>query len=114
MSWQETAITIISENTKIQGKIFFCDVTRVHGTLIGEVQAQPGSTLILSETAVVEGSIVADTLFIDGYVHGTVLAKKRVVISPTGRVLGKLQTPCLLLEFGAHFEGTCLMDQIRG
>jgi cytoskeletal protein CcmA (bactofilin family) len=113
MSWQETAITIISENTKIQGHMVFRNLTRVHGILLGEIQAEPGSTLIFSETAVVEGTIEADTLLIDGYVNGTIFAKKRIVISPTGRVLGKLQTPSLLLEFGAHFEGTCLMDSSR-
>ena len=109
-TFQETAVNMISENTRIEGQVIFDQISRVHGVLIGEVRAKDGSTLILSETAVVEGNIEADTLIIDGYIHGNVFAKSRVVISRTGRIVGNVKTRSLVLEFGAYFEGRCSME----
>jgi cytoskeletal protein CcmA (bactofilin family) len=107
----ESAINIVAEGTRLEGKIDFDKISRVHGTLIGEIRAHPGSTLILSESAVVEGNIEADVLFIDGYVRGEIIAKTRTVISGTGRVVGSIKTPSLSVDFGAYFEGKCTMEK---
>lgn len=109
----ETLLTLVSEGTQLEGKIVFDQVARVHGILKGEVTAQPGSTLILGETSLVEGNIHADTLMIDGFVRGDIHANTRVVISGTGRVIGNIQTPSLVVDFGAHFEGKCKMETGR-
>jgi cytoskeletal protein CcmA (bactofilin family) len=106
----ESEINIISQSTRLEGKIQFDHVTRVHGVLVGEVQSREGSQLILSESSVVEGNILADTLLIDGYVRGDIKTSGKVKISRTGRVVGNIQTPKLELEFGAYFEGRCLMN----
>jgi cytoskeletal protein CcmA (bactofilin family) len=109
----ETQINLVSEGTRIEGQIILDKACRVHGILIGQVQAKPGSTLILSETAVVQGSIDADILMIDGYVQGDIRTKTRVVISKTGRVIGNIESPSLILEFGAYFEGQCNMTTVQ-
>jgi cytoskeletal protein CcmA (bactofilin family) len=109
----ESAINIVSEGTRVEGTIVFDQISRVHGTLVGEVQARPGSTLILSETSVVEGNIHADTLMVDGFVRGDIRATGKVVVSGTGRVLGNIATPSLTIEFGAFFEGSCSMEDTR-
>jgi cytoskeletal protein CcmA (bactofilin family) len=110
MEIQETAINIVGEGTRIEGEVLFDRITRVHGVLVGKVRAKEGSTLILGETAVVEGDVDADTLVIDGYVQGDVSARKRVVISRTGRVIGDIHSPSVRVEFGAYFEGRCAME----
>jgi cytoskeletal protein CcmA (bactofilin family) len=107
----ETSVNIVSEGTRIEGKVVFENVTRFHGTLSGEIHAREGSTLILAESSVVEGDVFADTLLIDGFVQGNVSARTRVVVSGTGRVVGNIQTPSLKLEFGAYFEGSCNMER---
>jgi cytoskeletal protein CcmA (bactofilin family) len=110
--FNETQVNMVAEGTRIEGQVVFDHVSRVNGVLIGEVRAKAGSTLILSETAVVEGNIDADILMIDGYVHGDVAAKTRVVVSRTGRVVGNIKTPSLTVEFGAYFEGRCVMENV--
>ena len=107
----ESAINVVAEGTLIEGKVLFDYISRVHGTLIGEVLAKDGSTLILSESSMVEGDVHADTLLIDGYVHGDIVAKTQVIISRTGRVVGNISTKSLKLEFGGYFEGRCGMEQ---
>lgn len=107
----ETHSNIVAEGTRIEGKVTFENITRVHGVLVGEVHAASGSTLILAETSVVEGNIDADTLMIDGFVKGDIHARTRVVVSATGRVVGNIRTPSLTVDFGAYFEGQCSMGQ---
>lgn len=108
----ESAITIVSEGTQLEGKMTFDHISRVHGQLRGEVRAKDGSILILCETSVVEGNIFADSLMIDGFVRGDIEAKTRVMISGTGRVIGKIKTRSLTVEFGAYFEGQCMMEGV--
>lgn len=105
---QETAITILNENSRILGKLTLGSVARVHGEVVGELHAGDGSTVILAETSVIEGTIYADTLFVDGFVRGDIHARTRVVLSSTGRVVGNIRTPSLQVEFGSYFEGECL------
>lgn len=106
----ESSINLIAEETRIEGKITFDQVTRVHGTLIGEVIAKPESTLILSQTGVVEGTIQADTLIVDGFVRGDITATSKVTLSSAGRVIGNIKTPALVIDYGAYFEGNSLME----
>ena len=106
-SISESDVNFIAEETKIEGKITLPKVSRVHGTIRGEVFAPEGSELIISETGLVEGTIDADTVFIDGFVKGDVRGKKRIVVSATGRVIGNLHSPSVRLDFGSFFEGQC-------
>src|SRR5689334_15584172 len=94
---EEASTNIVAEGTRIEGQIVFDSISRVHGVLVGEVQAKEGSTLVLCESALVEGRVHADTLMVDGYVRGDIQARTRVVISQTGRVIGNIKTPSLIL-----------------
>jgi cytoskeletal protein CcmA (bactofilin family) len=107
----ESSLNIVSQGTRIEGKVIFDRVSRFHGTLVGEAHGSDGSTLVLCESAVVEGNIFADTLFVDGFVQGNIQARTRVVVSGTGRVIGNIQAPSVKLEFGSHFEGRCEMEK---
>ncbi len=111
---QESAINIIAEGTRVEGKITFDRVSRVNGVLVGEVHARAGSQLILSETAVVEGDIFSDTLLIDGFVHGNIVSLGKVTVSRTGRVVGNIRAPRVELEFGSYFDGKCSMESVAG
>jgi len=106
----ESEINIVSEKSVIIGRSCFDQVTRIHGTLKGEVESAAGSTLIVSETGAVEGNIRADTLIIDGFVQGDISATKRLRISNTGRVIGNIECPTVQIEFGAFFDGECKME----
>jgi len=103
----ESAINLVAEGTRLEGKLRFEQVSRVHGTLVGEVEAGPGSTLVIAETGCVEGNVSADILLVDGFVRGDIVARTRVSVSGTGRVIGNIRAPKVSLDFGAWFEGRC-------
>lgn len=104
---EEAAINIIAEGTRLEGKIVLDMISRINGVLVGEVHGKPGSKLILTETAIVEGDIFADHLIVDGFVRGNIVSRGKVSVSRTGRVVGNIQAPIVELEFGAYFEGRC-------
>lgn len=106
----ESSTNIVAEGTRIEGSVRFDHVTRVHGTLVGDVEGVKGSQIIFAHSSVVEGNINADTVIIDGYVKGNIKADTKVTISGSGRVIGDITTPQLLVDFGAYFEGRCHME----
>ena len=108
----ESTINIIAVGSRLEGKIVFENISRVHGTLVGQIEAKDGSTLILGESGMIEGTVHADTLMIDGFIQGNIHARTKVTISGTGRVLGNIKTPSLTIGFGAFFEGECLMEKL--
>ncbi len=111
MNITENTVNIIAEGTQLEGKIRFEHVSRVHGVLKGQIESADGSTLILAESAWVEGSIQADIVMIEGYVKGEIRARTKVVVSATGRVIGDIHSPSLSLEFGSFFEGRSWMEK---
>ncbi len=109
--FRESALNLISEGARIEGKLELNQIARIHGSLVGELVGTPQSELTIAETGSVEGNIRAHTLYIDGYVKGDIQATQLVFISRTGRVVGNIETPSLKMEFGSYFEGRCLMPE---
>lgn len=105
----ETEVTVIGEGIQLDGKLKLGGVVRVYGRLSGEVLASPDSSLILMESAVVEGSLDVDTLVVAGFVRGDIRARTRVSIEGTGRVIGNIETPSIAIDFGAYLEGETKM-----
>ena len=108
----EIRLNIISENSRLEGKISLDQTSRVFGNLVGDVSAPAGSLLILCDTSVVEGNIQADSVFVDGYVKGDITAMTRILVSSTGRIIGNIKTPSLKMDFGAYFEGKAVVEGI--
>lgn len=101
----ETEINLISEGTLIEGKFTIQKICRLHGTLKGEVFGKTGSQLIIGETGLIEGNIQGHEVVINGTVIGNVRATHKLIISKTGRLIGDILSPTLVMDFGAHFEG---------
>lgn len=106
---RESEITLISETTRIEGNIHLNGTTRFFGSIKGQIRSEKGSKLILMESAVVEGSLDADTIVIAGFVRGEVRAHSRILIQGSGRVIGNLHAPSIQIEFGAFVEGDIQM-----
>lgn len=97
----------LGKETFFEGKMTFEGVFRLDGKFEGEILES--GTLIVGETATVKGKIVLNTIIINGLVEGDVIAKARVEIHSTGKVLGTLSAPTLTINEGGIFEGNCKM-----
>jgi cytoskeletal protein CcmA (bactofilin family) len=76
------------------------------GRATGTVRSQAG-TLIVAQTAEVQGDIVVATAIVEGLVRGDIRATVRVELGRAARVIGNIETPALAIQPGAVFEGQC-------
>jgi cytoskeletal protein CcmA (bactofilin family) len=98
----------LGKETIFEGKMTFEGVFRLDGKFEGEIFE--GGTLIVGETAVVQGKIGVNSIIINGLVEGEVYAKGRVEIHSTGKFYGNLLTPILIVNEGGILEGHCKME----
>lgn len=98
----------VGYGTTLTGETNFQSVLRVDGHLTGRVTSDDG-TLIVGSGGQVDANIAIATAVIGGTVNGDIIATERVELGRTARVLGNIQTPRIVIEDGAIFEGNCLM-----
>jgi cytoskeletal protein CcmA (bactofilin family) len=75
----------------------------VKGTIISS------GSLTLGQGARVEGQIQGNHVVVAGRFDGAIFAKGRVEILPKGIVTGEIHAPCVVIEAGGIFDGTCHM-----
>lgn len=104
----------LDNGSHLQGELRFDASFRVDGKLTGKVESE--GDLIVGETGDIDGEIRVGQIFISGTVRGNITATKRVQISPSGKVFAEIDTPALVIEDGATFEGSCAMkrESFRG
>jgi cytoskeletal protein CcmA (bactofilin family) len=51
---------------------------------------------------------------IHGTINGDIIATQRLELGRAAKVNGNIQTPSLIIEQGAVFEGSCKMVQMSG
>lgn len=98
----------LDQGSRVDGELRFRDTFRVDGQVTGKVVSD--GELMVGDTGSVDGEIAVAAVFISGTVKGHVRAARRVEISAKGRVLADIETPALVIEEGAFFEGRCAMQ----
>lgn len=99
----------LDRGSHLQGELHFETTFRVHGKFTGTVASE--GDLIVGEGGELEGEIKVGDLFVSGIVRGKVAAKRRVHLAPTGRLYAEVDTPSLVVDEGAFFEGNCTMSR---
>ena len=99
----------LDEGSEIEGKYTFTGTVLLNGKFQGEI-ASP-DTLIIGERGVVNASVRAGTLVVNGELVGNVYASERVELTGKARVFGDVESPVLVLEEGVMFEGHCRMPR---
>lgn len=99
----------VGGGTVVSGDAEFKGMLRIDGRFTGRVRSEKGS-LIVSAGGVVEANIEVASAKINGTVNGDINATGRIELGRSARVHGNLQTPALVIEEGAVFEGSCRMQ----
>lgn len=102
----------VGNGTVLTGEASFKGMLRVDGHLSGRVSSQDG-TLIISTNGQVDANIEVAVAQIFGTVNGDIIATKRIEMGRVAKVTGNIQTPALVIENGAIFEGSCRMAEIK-
>jgi cytoskeletal protein CcmA (bactofilin family) len=103
-------MTHIGQFFVFRGELSSNEDLRFDGTLKGHLDLD-GATLILGETATVDGDIRAQQVIVQGTVRGSITAVDRIELSVTAKVNGTLTAERLLMADGSTFNGDVYMGR---
>jgi len=93
--------TVIAEGLKIEGKVTADGLVRVNGKVIGDLHC---ASLIISDRAQITGTVVAESVIVDGLVEGPIRGED-VILKSQAHVTGDIHHTSLTIEKGAIFDG---------
>ena len=99
----DQVLGFLDKGTNVTGELEFTGTLRIDGNFHGSIST--GDMLIIGEHALVHADIKVGEIEIHGQIFGRVEAKRRIEISPSGRVRGDICTPVLLVNAGAVIDG---------
>ena len=95
----------LDKDTHIEGDLSFKGSFRIDGSFKGTIDSE--STLIVGENGKIEAEIKVGYIVVNGEIKGNIQAKEKVEINSTGRVIGSVTAPKLVVEEGAYLETSC-------
>ena len=102
----------VGSGTVITGEASFKTMLRVDGRFSGRI-ASTGGNLIVGSGGQVDANIEVAVATIHGIVTGDIIASDRIELGRAAKLTGNIQTPSLIIEQGAVFEGSCKMTQAK-
>jgi cytoskeletal protein CcmA (bactofilin family) len=102
----------VGGGTDVTGEANFKAMMRVDGHFSGRITSSSG-TLIVGNNGKVDANIEVAVAVIHGNINGDIIATQRLELGRAGKVNGNIQTPSLIIEQGAIFEGSCKMLQMH-
>jgi cytoskeletal protein CcmA (bactofilin family) len=99
----------LDRGASFKGEMEFEDTMRIDGKFNGKIMSK--NELIVGESAHIEGDVHVGRIAISGTVMGKIVATQRVEIHRTGKVYSDIDTPALVIEEGAIFQGSCSMGE---
>jgi cytoskeletal protein CcmA (bactofilin family) len=97
--------TLIGRNAAIQGDIEFGGGLHVDGRVAGSVRAPADGSLSVSEFGVIEGSVAAAYVVLNGRVNGDIFGTERVVLGSKAKVRGNVHYGVIEMALGAEISG---------
>ena len=99
--------TLIGKGVRVQGDIAFLGGMHLDGAIAGNVRSDqaPNSTLSVSETGSIEGSVEVPNVILQGHIRGDIRGAERVVLGATARVEGDVYYGVIEMTLGAQIMG---------
>ena len=97
--------TLIGRNAAVQGDIEFAGGLHVDGRVAGSVRAAADGALSVSEFGVIEGSVAAAHVVLNGRVNGDIFGSERVVLGSKAKVRGNVHYGVIEMALGAQISG---------
>jgi cytoskeletal protein CcmA (bactofilin family) len=106
---EEDYDTIFSSDIDFSGTLNFEKPFLIRGRLSGEIVAR--GILVVDEEATVDANIHGTKVVIRGSVKGDVSASEKVEVTVTGKLMGNIVAPEIMMETGCVFNGRCTMTE---
>jgi cytoskeletal protein CcmA (bactofilin family) len=98
-----TTKNALNPDVEIKGNLKFSGELTFDGKLEGEIQTD--GTLHLGDSAVVNGSISAQSVIVRGKINGNITAKEKIDIKAKSELFGDVRASKLVIEEGVVFVG---------
>lgn len=102
-------VSHLADGAELVGEISFTNGVRIEGVIKGKVRAE--AILEIGPAGKIEAEATVRNISIRGEFRGIIHASDRVEIHKEGKVYGEIFSPCLIIEAGAVFEGSCNMSE---
>jgi cytoskeletal protein CcmA (bactofilin family) len=102
---------VLGRGVRLEGKLTFAGTVRIDATFVGSIVTN--DVLVVGETARIDANITCGTIVVHGEVNGNIQAKTGVEIHAGAKVRGDVETPSLMVEKGAFFQGASRMDAAK-
>jgi cytoskeletal protein CcmA (bactofilin family) len=103
MSNDENMQSVITSDVEIKGSIKSAGAVHLDGKLEGDLTC--AGDAIIGKNATVKGTINANSVIIEGAINGTIIAKDKIEMKSTARVMCDIKAKRLSVEDGVTFIG---------
>lgn len=108
MQMGEEANSTIGLTSHFEGKFAVKGAIRIDGKFEGE--ALIVDKVFIGPKGKVRSNIKASSVVVEGILIGNIQATNRVLLLPTSRILGDIQTPELIIQHGTILKGRCTIS----
>lgn len=95
--------TVVGAGSRMKGEITCKGPSQIAGHLDGDLVGD--DRIIIAQSAFVTGQISAQDISIHGRIDGTINATARIILHESAVVEGELNSPSVVIEEGAVFNG---------
>ncbi len=106
----ETRKAIIGPSIQVKGELIGKEDLVIEGKVEGVVRLRDHH-LVIGKTAVIEATLEAKSIRIEGTVRGDVVAGERVELASGSTLTGDIVAPRISIADGARFKGSVDMDR---
>ena len=103
----DATTTVIARDTTWKGEMSSDGSVHIHGRFDGAVKAQ--QAIFVADGAEVDATLTAEAIIVAGTSRGTVRARGKFEVLPTGKVAGDIFSPTLVVHEGAVMSGQLRM-----
>jgi cytoskeletal protein CcmA (bactofilin family) len=100
--------SVIGADSKFVGTFSGDENYLIYGTVEGDCDLD--GTVVVEESALWKGKIQAANVIIAGEVNGDVIAKVKLELAPTAKIVGNVTGPVVAIAEGAVVEGSMHMS----
>ncbi len=100
----------LGPGSRFEGKMSFEEMVRIDGIFSGAINSS--DTLIVGESAEIEGNIQVGALILSGHFKGDIKATTKVELKAPAQVEGSIETPMIKIDEKVLFNGEIKMPTV--
>jgi len=99
----------LGPGSRFEGKLSFDEMVRLDGVFSGEIKSS--DTLIVGESAEIDGKIQVGSLILSGHFKGDIKATTSVELRAPAQVEGSIDSPIIKIDEKVIFNGEIKMTE---